>query len=139
MNPRMASIRAAGAFERLENSLKNLPRVVGAKVATASAGTITALARSTFRAGENAFGDTWAPGWDGRPVTLRRTGALAYYLKYAATGTKLRASLEVPYAKFQIGKRPVFPRKGGRLPVAYVAALKATSDAVIMDELRGAR
>jgi hypothetical protein len=116
----------------LERNLRDLPRVVGAKVAIATAQTITDLARKTFAAGENAFADTWAPGMHGQKVTLRKSGALARF-SYVAVGTRLRAALGPRYARYQVGKRPVFPRS--RLPVAYVQALRAKSNEVIQREL----
>lgn len=122
----------------LERSIRELPRVVGAKVAAASASTITALARVTFNAGENAYGDAWEPGAKGQRVKLRRSGKLSGF-NYSATGTRLRAVLAADYAKYQVGRRPVFPRNGARLPASYVEALSAKASEIIRAELRGAR
>jgi len=124
-----------GKLRALERSIRELPRTVGAKVATACASTITDLARATFSAGENAYGDTWAPGADGQKVDLRESGALAGGIAYVASGTRLRARLGPSYAKYQIGKRPIFPR--GRLPVSYVEAIRAATNRVIRSELKG--
>jgi hypothetical protein len=124
-----------GKLRALERSIRELPRTVGAKVATAAAGKITALGRETFNASENAYGDAWAPGEDGERVTLRDSGALAGGVAYVATGTRLRAQLGPRYAKFQLGKRPIFPR--GKLPIKYVAALRETTNAVIHAKLKG--
>ena len=124
-------------LRRLEASLRELPRVVAQKVATASAGVITSLAEGTFNAGENAFGDPWEPGAEGQRITLRRTGALAAGVKYVAIGTRLRAVLGPKYAKFATGKhnRYIFPRVGSSLPASYVAALRAKANEVIRAEL----
>ena len=122
----------------LEKSLRELPRVVGAKVAAASAATITTMARATFAAGENAYGDEWEPGADGERVTLRKSGRLAQFA-YVAIGTRLRAQLGPKYARYQVGKRPILPRNGARLPVAYVATLRAKAGEIIRAELGGAR
>ena len=124
-----------GKLRALERSIRDLPRVVGAKVATASASTITDLARGTFNASENAYGDAWAPGADGQKVDLRKSGALAGGVSYVASGTRLRARLGPSYAKYQIGKRPIFPR--GKLPISYVEAIRATTNQVIRSELKG--
>jgi hypothetical protein len=124
-----------GKLRALERSIRDLPRTVGAKVATAAAGKITELARETFNASENAYGDAWAPGEDGQRVTLRDSGALAGGVSYVATGTRLRAQLGPRYAKYQVGKRPIFPR--GKLPLKYVAAIREASNAVITAELKG--
>lgn len=122
-------------LHRLEASLRELPRVVGQKVATASASTITSLARATFEAGENAYGDTWEPGADGRRVTLRKSGRMAAGVSYVAIGARLRARLGPKYAKYQVGKRPIFPRGGASLPNAYVAALRVKSAEIVQVEL----
>lgn len=124
-----------GKLRELERSIRELPRVLGAKVATAAASRITSLARGTFNAGENAYGDTWAPGADGQRVTLRKSGALADGVSFVATGTRLRAHLGPSYAKYQVGKRSVFPR--GKLPLSYVEAIRATTNAIIRAELGG--
>lgn len=124
-----------GKLRALERSMRELPRVLGAKVATAAAGTITDLARATFNAGENAYGDTWEPGVDGHKVTLRKSGAIARDVAYVATGTRLRARLGPSYSKYQVGKRPIFPR--GKLPVSYVEAIRQSTNAVIAAELKG--
>ncbi len=123
----------------LEKSLRELPRVVAMKVATASAGVITSLARATFKAGENAYGDAWEPGADGEPVDLEKSGRLAAGVTYVAIGTRLRAQLGPKYARYQVGKRPIFPRGGARLPVSYVAAIRAKANEIIRAELGGAR
>lgn len=120
----------------LERSIRELPRVVGAKVATAAADKITAMNRATFAAGQNAYGDPWLPGIDGKSVDLKETGALAASIAYRATGTRLRAHLGPPYAKYVVGKRPVLPT--GRLPIKMAAALHTTTSAVIRAELKGA-
>ncbi len=119
--------------------LRRLPRVVAQKVATAAAPAITALALETFYAGENAYGTTWAPGEEGQKVTLRKTGALARGVHYVAIGTKLRVALGVRYAKYQIGKRPVFPGQGGALPIGYVRSLQRAAVDVCRAEMGGAR
>jgi hypothetical protein len=122
-----------GKIRTLERAIRELPRVVGAQLATASATTITTLARQTFAAGQNAYGDTWAPGYDGKRVDLRETGRLASGVKYVAIGTRLRAALPVDYAKFVVGKRPIFPT--GKLPLAYSEALRANAAKIIGAEL----
>jgi hypothetical protein len=124
-----------GKLRAFERSIRELPRMLGAEVATASASKITALARGTFNAGETAYGDTWAPGAEGQKVTLRKSGGLAGDVEYVAIGTRLRARLGRSYAKYQMGKRPIFPR--GKLPVSYVAALRETANAIIQAKLKG--
>lgn len=126
-----------GKLRSLERSIRELPRVVGQKVATVAAAEITALGRGTFNAGKNAYGDTWEPGADGKPVTLNKSGRLAAGISYVAIGTRLRARLGPSYAKYQVGRRPVFP--GSKLPVSYNEALRKKTNAVIEAELGGAK
>lgn len=126
------------SLAKLSADLRRLPRVVGIKVAEASAETLTGLARSTFDASEDAYGAPWAPGYEGDMVRLRKSGALSRFIRYVATGTKLRLSLGVAYAKYQVGRRPVFPKQGGALPTEYARALERTADDVIRREMGGA-
>jgi hypothetical protein len=116
-------------------SLRRLPRVLGQKVASAAAPVLTETSETTFRAGEDPYGNAWAPGEHGDRITLVKTGALSKFLKYVAIGEKLRVALGVPYAKYQIGKRPVFPRQGGALPVAYRRTLEEKTAEAIRAEL----
>lgn len=115
--------------------LRRLPRVVAQSVAQAAAPAITAAALKTFEAGTTPYGVPWAPGADGERVKLRRTGDLVRYVKYVAIGTKLRVALGVPYAKYQIGRRPIFPTQGGALPPEYVQTLQRAAVDVCRREL----
>lgn len=127
-----------GKLSGLKQRLQALPTVVAQQVAARAVGKINELANGTFNAGENAYGDRWAPGEKGQKVTLTRTGRMKRGVRYVAIGTKLRAALATSYAKYQVGKRPVFPRQGARLPVAYVNALRETTAEVVPAQL-GAR
>lgn len=122
------------SLAQFSSDIRRLPRVVGQKVAAAAADKITALAAATFNASEDAYGVPWAPGADGRKVTLRKTGALARRVLYVAIGTKLRVALGVPYAKYVIGKRPIYPRQGGALPPEYTATLQRVAVDVVRAE-----
>jgi len=122
---------------RFSQELRRLPRVVAQKVTAAAAPVITDLARATFNASQTAEGIPWAPGADGQRVTLRKSGALARRVHYVGIGTKLRVALGVAYAKFQIGRRPVFPSQGSPLPAAYAEALHQVAVAVVRAEMRG--
>lgn len=118
------------SLKQFASGLRALPKTLASRVTATVAPALSAAANKTFDAGTDAYGVPWAPGADGRKVTLEKTGALKRFLQYVAIGTRLRVSLGVPYAKFQIGRRPVFPRQGAALPVEYVAALNiATSEA----------
>lgn len=123
------------SLAKFSRDLQRLPRVVAQKVASEAAPELTKLAKETFARGENAYGDTWAPSVDGEKVTLRQSGDLEKKVYYVAIGTKLRVALGVPHAKYQIGKRPVFPRQGSKLPLAYVGKLDEVTQRVCREEL----
>jgi hypothetical protein len=122
---------------KVSADLRRLPRVVAFKVAEEAAPVLTGLAAATFSASEDAYGVPWAAGSDGGKVTLWKTGALSRFVRYVAIGTKLRVSLGVAYAKYQIGRRPVFPKQGGALPTEYARALERTAVDVVRREMGG--
>jgi hypothetical protein len=115
--------------------LRRLPRTVAIKVAAEAAPVLTGLAKQTFDASENAYGLNWEPGAKGQKVTLKKSGALFGQIRYVAIGTKLRVALGVPYAKYQVGKRPVFPTQAGRLPDSYIQALQRLAVRIAREEL----
>lgn len=123
------------SLKAFSTALRQLPTVVAQKVAEAAAPALTEVARSTFDAGEDAFGGSWAIRADGSRATLRKSGSLASKIHYVAVGTKLRVALGVSYAKYVVGKRPVFPRQGDPLPTAYVEVLQRTVTEVCKAEL----
>jgi hypothetical protein len=111
------------SLHKFSQKLRELPRTFAKDVAAEAAPVITEFAQTSFDNSEDPYGAPWAPGSDGRKVTLRKTGALERFIRYVAIGTKLRVSLGVKYAKYQIGKRPVYPRQGAPLPKKYSDAL----------------
>lgn len=125
----------SATLKAFAEKLRNLPKVVAIRVATAAAPAVTDASVETFRAGEDAHGQLWVPKEDGSRATLVDSGALQSRLGYTAIGTKLRCQLGVSYAKYQIGRRPVFPKQGEPLPKAYVAALDSAAKSVIDAEL----
>lgn len=128
----MSSFRGdTGSLSRFASKLRELPRLLGNRVALLAADEITTIARRTYALSEDAYGADWAPGAKGQTITLRKTGTMLRALRYVAIGQKLRVALTTKYAKYQIGKRPVFPRQGGALPRSYMSALeRATSKAL---------
>lgn len=120
-----------------EARLRTLPTVVAQQIAARAADEITALARQTFAAGENAYGDAWEPGRDGRHVTLRKSGGIERGVRFVAIGTKIRAALGVPWARYQISKRPIFPKAGAPLPPEYTRALTRITGEVCRAALGG--
>lgn len=116
--------------------IRRLPKVVAQKVAAEAAPELTKLAKATFDASANAYGVPWKPGDKGQIVTLRKTGALERFLTYVAIGTRIRVALGVPYAKYQIGRRPVFPAQSGELPPEYAQALERAAVRVVRREMK---
>lgn len=124
------------SLARFEATLRALPKTLAQRVATKAAPVISKLSEETFRSSEDPYGAPWAPGHDGRKVTLKKTGDLAKHIRYVAIGTKLRVALGVKYAKYQVGKRLVFPRQG-LLPKAYsesLAQITQTTARAYLDE-----
>lgn len=115
------------SLARFSENLRGLPLVLGQRIAAKVAAPLTALARATFDASENPYGEPWAPGANGQTITLKKTEALARLNRYVAIGTKLRVALGVRYAKYQIGKRLVFPRQGAGLPESWRQLLANTT------------
>jgi hypothetical protein len=126
----MSSIR------EFASKLRALPLVVAIKVAEDVAPALTAKAKGSFDRSETPYGVPWEPGVDGQKITLRKTGALESTLRYVAIGTRLRVALGTSYAKYQIGKRHVFPAQGGELPTEYQEALTTSTQKVAKDALR---
>jgi hypothetical protein len=121
------------SLSRFEKSLRDLPKGLGIRIAEKAAPAITALAKASFDSGEDPYGVPWAPSVDGDRVDLRDKGDLEKHVRYVANGTKIRVALGVPHAKYQIGKRPIFPRVG-LLPVAYQRKL----DEIVREEMGAA-
>lgn len=125
----------SSSLKQFAEDLRRLPRVVAQKVAERAAPALTAIAEATADASENAYGQPWAAGKHGQRVTLNRTGALLKFIRYVAIGTKLRVALGVPYAKYQVGKRPIFPRQDAALPDEYSQVLERAAVQVVKEEL----
>lgn len=121
------------SLARFSRALREIPKGLAIAVAKRAAPEISKFAASTFERSADPYGVPWAPGADGRKVKLQKTGALRRFIAYVAIGTRLRVSLGVRYAKYQIGKRPVYPRQGGALPAEYSETLSV----IVADELEG--
>lgn len=100
--------------------------ILANRVAAIAAPKLTAIAQRTAAASQTAEGVSWRPSPEGAKVTLRKSGAMLARLVYVAIGPKLRVALTTRYAKYQIGRRPVFPTQAGALPKPYLAALESS-------------
>lgn len=123
------------SLKKFSEDLKRLPNVVAHQVAAEAAPALTSAAQATFDASEDAYGNPWLPGDHGQTVTLRKSGALARTIKYVAIGALLRIALGVSYAKYQIGKRPIFPSQNSALPDPYVQVLQRKAVEVVRREM----
>jgi hypothetical protein len=123
------------SLRKFSANLRTLPRVVAQKVAASAAPDLSADTRRTFSAGEDPYGNSWAPGANGQKITLVASGALMRALAYTSTGTIIRLRTLPTYAKFQIGKRRVAPAQGAALPSTFRTVLSNASNAVIRAEL----
>ncbi len=131
----MSNAQAIASLAAFSAGLRALPRVVAQKVALEAAPALTDAVMATFSASSEADGTPWAPGADGQKVTLRKSGSLAGKIRYIAIGTRLRVALGVAHAKYQVGRRPLFPKQGDPLPPAYVKALQDATAKVCRAEL----
>ncbi len=123
------------SIKDFSNKLRELPTTVAIKVAAAVAPALTEAAQATFNAGEDAYGIGWTPLADGKRATLKKTGGIFRGVYYVATGTKLRVKIAVPYGKYQLGRRPAFPRQNAPLPKSYIDALTKVTNEVIKAEM----
>lgn len=121
----MAGLRGdVASLDVLRKRLSADPQVLAHKVAAAAVGAINAEAQRSFDAGEAPSGFAWPESKvTGAHVSLVRSGALRRQVRYSAEGSQIRCVLGVRYAKYQVGKRPVFPRRGAKLPDAYRDAI----------------
>lgn len=128
------------SLRKFSSDLRRLPKVVGVRVANEAAPAITALAKKSFDSSQTPYGIPWAPSTiTGDTVKMHKTGSLERRVVYVAIGDKLRVVLGVPYAKYQIGRRPIFPRQDGALPPDYSRTLQRIAVAIVRQELGGPR
>lgn len=105
--------------DAVKGILGRLPQLA-ARVAAKAAPRLAQRAQSAFDARTSPYGMPWGTGSDGRPITLRQSGALrAAALGYRAVATKIRSTVtSVRYAKYHI-RRGILPRGGQALPAAW--------------------
>lgn len=123
-------------LSKFSATLRGLSVALAQKIADKAAPVISQIADDAFRASRDPYGAPWAPSVKGEVVTLRATGALEKFVRYVAIGTKLRVALGVKYAKYQIGKRPIYPRQG-LLPARYSTELARIAQETAAEHLAG--
>jgi hypothetical protein len=129
-----------GSTRNLREYEKRLRKVAsvatGERIAELGAQALTAELQRDFAAGNDAYGGARPDGFHG-PVTLVRKGTLRSFLKFAATGRRIRVVLSVPYAKFMIGRFNVLPRGGSAIPFRWAEKLDAIAKRVLGETLAG--
>lgn len=121
----MSGLRGnVGSLRALQKRLNADPQVLAHKVAAAAVGAINSEALRTFSAGQAPTGYVWPESKvTGARVDLVESGRLRGQIRYVADGARIRCIIGVKYAKYQIGKRPVFPPRGAPLPAPYRDAI----------------
>lgn len=118
----------------LHKLLFEMTETAAIRVAAASVGGINAQSERSYAAGETPEGQPWKPSEvTGERVTLVKSGNLKRQVRYVAIGTAVRCALGVKYAKYQIGKRRVFPHKNSLLPVAYREAIVKAVNPILQE------
>lgn len=125
-----------GLSEYLKKVAKDHGKQLAEDIAAAAAPIISEMARETFAESKTPYGVPWAPAVDGSRVGLVKDGELKKGIHYKAFGTKLRCVLGPKYAIYQIGKRPVYPRNGGKLPKEYNDRLSELAARMIEERAR---
>lgn len=129
-----------GNPQSLRDYAKRMQRVASPstveRIVREGSSVLTAQLQSDFDSGNTAYGDARPSGRHG-PVTLRKTGRLASFLRFAAVGRLMRAVLAVPYARFMIGRFQILPRGGGKLPYKWSEQLGGIARRVMSDTMRG--
>lgn len=128
--------RPKESLYKFSKDLTKLGKVTGARIAKVAAKRLTAVAQSTYQNSEDPYGIPWEPSVSGDAVDLVETGVLKKFVVYKATGEQLRVSVAaVRYAKYQIGKRRVFPAQGAELPRSYLRELERSTNFVFSEGL----
>jgi hypothetical protein len=99
---RISSTRELAALRDRLSDLED----VKSRIAQRAAAKLTHLARQAFDSHEGVAGDSFGKGYDGKPLTLVKSGKLRHAAtEYEADGNTVSASVaHVPYAKYQLGK-----------------------------------
>jgi hypothetical protein len=99
-----------GRISDLKKKIQELPTTIAVDVAARAAPEMTTLTREAFAAGQTVYGEARPLGVDGKPLTLKKTGAVEKDLEFKSDGgTKIRAVIGEKYAKYLIGKYKILP------------------------------
>lgn len=106
----------------LKARLRAMPITLAEKVAGRAAPAMTAKTQGAYNSGRTVYGTPRPAGVDGKPLTLRRTGAVADDLAFVVHGTIIRARLGPDYARYLIGRYDILPN--GAMPVEWAVELR---------------
>ena len=120
-------------LQQIAAAMRGLPRTLAIDAAKKVAPDLTEKATTAFDAGVTVYGDARPDGKTG-PVTLHKTGALEAGLKFTSVGTRVRAVLTVPYAKFNV-RFGILPRGGSVMPTAWSESIDGIITAAIKSAL----
>lgn len=110
-------------LRRFNQKLQAMPTEIARIVAARAASAITQRAQSSYDSGVSVYGDARENN-----VTLYQTGATRDYVVFTSDGgTKIRASLGTPYAKYLIGKYKILPVGNAAMPWQWLKAIKEIS------------
>ena len=113
-------------LKNFSKKLATMDKTIAIEIAAKAAGTITAMAQSSYDSGASVYGGAYPGG-----VDLVRTGATRGYVRFSSDGgTKIRCSVNTPYARYLI-RYGILPNGSAAIPVTWLAALQRISADVI--------
>lgn len=114
---------AISSIHNFSQRLKKVAITSATRIAEKAAPLLTEEGRRTFDIRQAPSGMPWPPGKKPEDGDLVQSGKLRKWIVYRAYGRTVKVALGVPYAKYQIGKRPVYPKRHVTLPDRYQAIL----------------
>jgi hypothetical protein len=124
------------SLQSLRRALAKLPLTASARIASAAAPAVSALAREAYDGGRTVYGGARPKGVDGKPLDLVKSGASRRAAQFAAEGTRMRTAVLPRYTRYLIGKYDVLPN--GPLPVTWQERLREIAARVLHAQIFGA-
>lgn len=122
----MSDSGITGPFDELRALENRLEKLGPAKIATAAARAIGAVAKRQYKAGRGPDGTPWPAKKDGsKPLANAATE-----VQFVAQGNSIVGSAPWHY-RFHAEKCPVFPAENAALPPAWAKAIEDAAQAVI--------
>lgn len=111
--------RRLGALAQM---FRELPQKLASDVAERGAPALTGDLQGNFDSGASAYGKAFVSK-DGRPLTLKKTGATDAALRFTHAGTVMTTPALPGYARYLIGKYGILPSGKQAMPPAWKALL----------------